>query len=290
MTDQERYLWDLSGYLILRGVLDPAEIDAANAAIDHYAHTIEHGADNRLAKDSHSLRGTGRPTLHGLLRLAPPHCEPFRRMLAHPAVVMRLNAMCSSGFRLDHGPLLIAGVKGTEGFTLHGEGEPFRLSVGYRGRNGTSYCAGVTVQWQLRDVAAGDGGFACVPGSHKSRYPKPDGVRTADDHRGTVVQPAMRAGDVLFFMDGALTHGTLPWRGSGERRSILFKYASRCAVRQWPDPAQAEPESYWDPATVEGMTPEQRAVMYGPNSGRSDLVPALTVDADGTVRAVRPQR
>ena len=290
MTDQERYLWDLSGYLILRGVLDQAETDAANAAIDHFAASIERGADNTLAKDSRSLRGTGRPTLHGLLRLAPPHCEPFRRMLAHPAVAMRLNAMCQPGFRLDHGPLLIAGVKGTEGFTLHGEGEPFRPSVGYHGRNGASYCAGVTVQWQLRDVAAGDGGFACVPGSHKSRYPKPDGVRTADDHRGTVVQPAMRAGDVLFFMDGALTHGTLPWRGAGERRSILFKYASRCAVRQWPDPAQAEPESFWDPAFVDGMTPEQRAVMHGPNSGRSDLVPALTVDADGTVRAVRPQR
>lgn len=182
-------------------------------------------------------------------------------------------------------PLLIAGVKGTEGFTLHGEGEPFRPWVGYHAANGVSYCAGVTVTWQLRDVAAGDGGFACVPGSHKSRYPKPDGVRTADDHRGTVVQPAMRAGDVLFFMDGALTHGTLPWRGAGERRSILFKYASRWAVRHWPDPAQAEPESYWDPAFVDGMTPEQRAVMYGPKSGRSDLVPALTVDADGTVRA-----
>ena len=289
MTDQERYFWDLSGYLVVPGVLDRSEIDAANAAIDHHAGSIQLGSDNRLAGDSRSLRGTGRPTMHGLLRLAPPHCDPFRSMLAHPAVVMRLNAMCRPGFRLDHGPLLIAGMKGTEGFTLHGAGEPFLLSVGYHGRNGMSYCAGVTVQWQLRDVAAGDGGFACVPGSHKSRYPKPDGVRTADDHRGTVVQPAMRAGDVLFFMDGALTHGTLPWRGSGQRRSILFKYASRCAVRQWPDPAQAEPESFWDPAMVEGMTPEQRAVMYGPSSGYAGSVPELTVDPDGTVRADLPQ-
>ena len=50
MTDRERYFWDLSGYLILRGVLDPAEIAAANAAIDHYAGSIERGADNTLAR------------------------------------------------------------------------------------------------------------------------------------------------------------------------------------------------------------------------------------------------
>lgn len=38
------------------------------------------------------------------------------------------------------------------------------------------------------------------------------------------------------------------------------------------------------------MTPEQRAVMYGPNSGHATSVPELTVDADGTIRAVRIQR
>ena len=265
-------------------MLDSAEIAAANAAIDQYAERIEHGSDNRLARDSRSLRGTGRPTLHGLLQLDPPHCDPFRRMLVHPAVVMRLNAMCQPGFRLDHGPLLIAGVQGTEGFTLHGAGEPFRAVTGYHTRNRMSYCAGVTVTWQLRDVGAGDGGFACVPGSHKSRYPMPAGVRTTDDHHDTVVQPVMRAGDVLFFMDGALTHGTLPWRGAGERRSILFKYASRCAVRAWPGGSLPDPERYWGAEAVDGMTPEQRAVMHAPGKGQLDAVHALTVDPDGTVR------
>ncbi|MDE0219696.1 MAG: hypothetical protein OXJ90_10525 [Spirochaetaceae bacterium] len=48
--------------------------------------------------------------------------------------------------------------------------------------------------------------------------------------------------------------------------------------------------SHWDPAIVERMTPEQRAVMYGPNSGHATSVPELTVDADGTIRAVRIQR
>ena len=103
--------------------------------------------------------------------------------------------------------------------------------VAYHHQNGTMYCGGVTVTWQLADVRAGDGGFACVPGSHKSQFPMPKGVRTADDDLGLIVQPEMKAGDVLFFMDGALTHGTQPWRSERQRRSVLFKYAARSAVR-----------------------------------------------------------
>ena len=47
--------------------------------------------------------------------------------------------------------------------------------------------------------------------------------------------------------------------------------------------AVCAPEVYWDENLVEGMTPEQRAVMFGPCSapGRNDLY--LTVDEDGRV-------
>ena len=34
----------------------------------------------------------------------------------------------------------------------------------------------------------------------------------------------MSAGDVVFFSE-ALTHCTIPWRGAGDRLSLLYKYA-----------------------------------------------------------------
>ncbi len=284
MDPRERYFWDLNGYLILRGVLGAAEVDAANEAIDHYSHTMEMDEANRGARDSRSLRGTGRQTLHGLLELDKPYCDAFRDMLAHPALVARLNVMCGTGFRLDHGPLLISGVKGTEGLTMHGAGEPHRPFVAYHHQNGTTYCGGVTVTWQLANVNAGDGGFACVPGSHKSRFPMPSGVRTADDDMGLIVQPEFKAGDLLFFMDGALTHGTLPWTSDGKRRSVLFKYAARSAVRYGPAQDLAAPEIFWGGGTVEGMTEEQLAVMWGPYTGRDGKVPSLEVSEGGVVR------
>ena len=284
MDERERYFWDLTGYLIVKDVLTPEELAVANEAIDQNADKIQIGEENVGAKGSEALRGTGRPTLGSLLELEQPYCEPFRNMLAHPAVVMRLNTMCGRRFRLDHGPLMIGGVKGTVGLTLHGAGESHRPHVAYHHQNNVPYCGGVTVSWQLTDVNEGDGGFVCVPGSHKSKYSMPSGVRTCDDDLGVVVQPSMKAGDVLFFMDGAQTHGTHPWQSENPRRSILFKYASQSSVRSGPARSLSVPNVWWSEELVEGMTEEQKAVMYGPYSNYQSEIPLLTVDEDGTVR------
>ena len=82
------------------------------------------------------------------------------------------------------------------------------------------------VTFFLADAAAGDGGFACIPGSHKSNRlgDLPEEVRTFDSPRSYVVQPAVEAGDALFFTE-ALIHGTMRWTASHERRSLLFKYS-----------------------------------------------------------------
>ena len=246
-------------------------------------HQMQQSPDNGGARgESNALQGTGQQTLPNLLELPHPHCEPFRRLLVHPQVVFRLNTMCGKGFRHDHGPWVSYSPKETEGLILHGAGEPHRPYVAYHHQNGQSYCAGVTVTWQLADCKAGDGGFACVPGSHKAKFPMPAGVRSCDEPLDVVHQPALQAGDVIFFMDGAQTHGTLPWKSDVPRRAALYKYAGRTATRTGVSSELAKPEVYWDEAIVEGMTPEQRAVMYGPCSSISQKL-HLQVDADGNV-------
>ena len=283
MDARERYFWDLTGYLVVRNVLTAEELSECNAAIDHCMERMQQSPDNGGARgESNVLQGTGQQTLPNLLELPHPHCEPFRRLLVHPQVVSRLNAICGKGFRHDHGPWVSYSPKGTEGLILHGAGEPHRPYVAYHHQNGQFHCAGVTVTWQLADCKAGDGGFACVPGSHKAKFPMPAGVRSCDEPLDVVHQPALKAGDVIFFMDGAQTHGTLPWTGDAPRRSALYKYASRTATRSGVSIKLAAPEVYWDEAIVEGMTPEQRAVMYGPCSSISQKL-HLQVDADGNV-------
>ena len=199
MNARERYFWDLNGYLVLRGVMDEEWLQTANEAIDRFEDRVEVGEE--LARGSKTLAGTGRPLLSGLLELPEPYCDPFRRMIAHPVVEHRLNWMGASG----------EAVKGTSGHTLHDANEPLNPGRGYIYQIGRSYCEAVTVTWQLRDVSAADGGFACVPGSHKAFYRMPPGIRSCDEDMGLVKHVEMKAGDVLFFGDGGPTHGTLAW-------------------------------------------------------------------------------
>ncbi len=281
MPAEERYFFDLSGYLVVRNALTSHEVAECNASINHYAErvstrSIETGG---LAGGSSALKGAqGRKELTGMLGWPAPYREPFRRLIVHPVVVSRLNEMSGKGFRLDHGPLLIGAEPGAEGHQLHGAGEPFGPSVWYHQQNGRMYCRGVTVAWQLADVNEGDGGFCIVPGSHKTREPTPAGVRSVEDHMDLVVQPVMNAGDVLFFAESA-THGTLPWEGGHERRSVLYKYASRAAARA--TGRHFRPEARWGD-WVRDLSPEQRAVLYGPGVHTGNDFPRLESDGEKT--------
>ena len=291
MTPRERYYWDLTGHLVLRGVLTPDEVDAGNAALDHAAERIENGTDaysESLRKDSNPkwLNGTWvrtRPDTPFLLMLKSPHCDLWRRLLAHPEIVPRMNAMCGPGFRLDSGPVYIGGVVGTHIHKLHGAGEPHKPYVGYHATSGAGFAGAVTVAYLLTDAGPDDGGFACAPGSHKARYPIPPGVRTTEEDLGCVENPSLKAGDALFFMDGALTHGARPWLAAHPRRTVLYKYACRTAARRGTALTNLEPRMQWDDDVIQGMPAEQRAVMYGPSSSPQTDSPYLQVSDEGVV-------
>ena len=121
-----------------------------------------------------------------------PWCEPFRSLLAHPVILPRLNEILGEGCRLDH----LYGIvmrKGTEGHVLHGAGTSNDLTHFYRFHNGHMRCGLTVVSWILTDCGPGDGGFACIPGSHKSKYDMPPDVRTFEDDLGVVEKPNVKA-------------------------------------------------------------------------------------------------
>jgi ectoine hydroxylase-related dioxygenase (phytanoyl-CoA dioxygenase family) len=111
------------------------------------------------------------------------------------------------------------------------------------------------VAWQLTDVNPGDGGFCCIPGSHKSNCPCPPDIKRYEAHQDVVLQVAAPAGSAVIFTE-ALTHGTLPWRGQGERRSILFKYSPGFLAWGGGYPPSEE--------LLEDLAPEAQLVMERP--------------------------
>lgn len=201
LSDLERYFFDLYGYVVRHGALSPDDVDALNRAIDGL-HLPTAGSSIESQR------------FVGFLE----RDQIFRDLLDHEAVLEPILEMCGPTARLDHAYGIVMS-PGTNGLGLHGGGTPHDPSQFYEVRGNRMYNGLVSVQWALVDHLPGDGGFCCIPGSHRANFPRP-----ADHPPSWVVDVPLRAGDVLIFTEG-LTHGTSTWRGDGPRRTLLYKYA-----------------------------------------------------------------
>ncbi len=228
MNEDEKYLFDLNGYLVIENVLTPEEIDAANEAIDrHQDQGTLRPRELTLDGGSEALKGAhGRGDLGGMLNWEDPWCNPFREMLIHPHIVPYLNEILGTGFRMDHQMFLLWMDKGAEGFVFHGSSGPnFDPNQYYIFRNGKMHNGLTVVSFQLTDVNPGDGGLIVIPGSHKSNLPCPKEMRGYQKYQEHVRQIVCKAGDVAIFTE-AVTHGTLPWNADHPRRSIMTRYTA----------------------------------------------------------------
>ena len=228
MNEEEKYLFDLNGYLIIDKVLTSAEVAQANEAIDRHIHQGSlRSRDASLDGDSPTLRGDkGRGELHGMLEWDEPWCLPFRDMLVHSKIIPHLHEILGKGFRMDHDMCLLWMDKGAEGFWFHGSSGPgFDPNSYYIFRDGKMHNGLTVVAFQLADVNPGDGGLAVIPGSHKSNFECPREMLLYKKHREHVKEVVCKAGDVIIFTE-ALTHGTVPWTNDHQRRAILTRYTA----------------------------------------------------------------
>lgn len=240
MTDEERYLFDLQGYLVIPDALSTPQLARLNAVLD--------GALAEADKPGANTHRFGR--MLGRDRA-------FRELIDNPQITPHLEAILGRGFRLDHdyADVIRSGL-GPIGATLHGGGTPFRPAEYYHVRDGRIHSGLAVIAYNLRDVSPDDGGFACVPGSHKSAFRFPDAWRDLEQPHAAVRRVTGPAGTAILFTE-ALTHGTLPWRGSEERRTVFFKYSP--APLSWA-------ASYYDAEEYPDLSDRQEAILEPPNA------------------------
>jgi ectoine hydroxylase-related dioxygenase (phytanoyl-CoA dioxygenase family) len=248
VTDHDRYLFDLQGYLVIEDALDPGQVRRADAAVDALL------ADADPDAPTVSI-GTG----GGELLRAD---GVFLELLDNPRVSAVLEETVDPDFRLDHEYVHVLrpgiGATGLSSAVLHGGGTPFDHSQYFHFHDGRSYSGLTVVAYFLRDVNPGDGGLAVVPGSHKANLPLPPDWTGLDEPHPIVRAVTGPAGTAVVFTE-ALTHGTLPWRGAGERRTLFYKFSPHPVSWAW---------RYHDAGDFEGLTDRQRRILEAPN-GRS---------------------
>lgn len=251
MDDAMRDAFARQGYIVVPDVLDQQQLDELNRVYD--SHVLEReetlsaagtdrqkrfyigGRDKDETMDRHGNTYTGRrfwskaymdlidnetmlPILEELLGdpawgHAPAHVPADLRPL----------------FRLDHDNIHYKpGRKPADGPDKGG---------GLHGGPGNFH---ITCVYELKSVGPGDGGFGCVAGTHKPanelklqaidgdwRWNWCDTKWTSQlpnwDQDVPVHRVEAKTGDCILFSE-KLKHGTIPWAGLGERRTLFYKY------------------------------------------------------------------
>jgi len=229
MTEEEKFLFDLNGYLVRPSVLARAEIDAIVDQLD------------RIHHDPQSLPVHQRDVPSG----------PSAITIDHPAVLEVLHEVIGPNLHIE----VVSGVwrhRGQGFFDLH-MGGPMKTDpiFGYRYADGKIYAGMVRVVFELTDIAEDDCATWFLPGSHKSNFPIHAKHHSFNKPNRS---PYLRgyscpAGSVLFFSENTC-HGAPLWNRDTPRISIFLAYSHVATCHQRPMIRKE---------VLEGLTREQQA-------------------------------
>ena len=235
LSDEERYLFDVNGYLVRRGVLGPSDIERIHREIDALGLSDP-------GPDINSQRFNGLLDAGGLLR----------DLVDHDAVIDIVRELCGEMVRLDHA-YGITMSPNTSGLGLHGGGAPFDAAQYYAVDGDGIHTGLVAAQWAVSPHPIGHGGFCCIPGSHKAHFNRPTSIGL---EHAIVVHVALEPGDLVVFTE-ALTHGTIRWSAPFNRRSLLYKYS--------PGSSSWDRRPACSPETLPLLTDRQRRLCQPPS-------------------------
>ena len=180
----------------------------------------------------------------------------MRDLIAHPKVLPYLEELLDPDLRFDEGQVLFAR-KGAGALILHNGHTPWEYPpLTYQVRGEKIYAGHLIVAFCLTDALEEHGGFAVVPGSHKSSFPIPDEYAGWEKVGPFVRRVPVRAGAVVLFADTA-THGSWPWEADFERRVVFCRYTA--GMVQHSSPAPVPEDTVFD-----DWTPTERRILRPP--------------------------
>lgn len=234
VTEMDRYLFDLNGYLVIRGALSETEVTDCNDSLDEM-HDCKPG-EWRGRVQGHNFTGH-----HEGLNLQQIYetGAAWERLIDHPSWIATVTHFIGTdvqNFDCHHGPLFIdenfASIRGPgQAIGLHSGGHERVTRCQFRYHDGRFHCGQINVLVALNDVGTGDGATMVIPGSHKSNIIHPEfGRSQITTDRGTsvdgitgAIEVHLNAGDAILFVD-AIMHGSARRINEGQRRIVVYRY------------------------------------------------------------------
>lgn len=232
-SDMERYLFDLNGFLVLKGALSAQEVTDCNRVLDR----MQDSQPGQWHGHVHGHNFTGAHeglNLQQIYEAGPA----FERLIDHPSwigKVIHFIGTDSNNFDGHHGPCFIdenfASIRGPgQAIGIHSGGHERVTRCQFRYHDGRFHCGQINVLTALNDIGPGDGATMVIPGSHKSNIKHPEFDRAAMADTATsvdgvtgAIEVHLKAGDAILFVD-AIMHGSAARVNSGQRRITVYRY------------------------------------------------------------------
>lgn len=224
LTAEEKWFFDLTGYMVLPQVIAPEVVQKMLALGDVWHDLAEDQLPPPLRSyhDPRTLPSTPR-SIDNVIYGDPI----FQELVLNPQIMRVVLTLT------DNHPQLIAATytrnfKDEDDIALHsGHDGGIRLPANdYQANGDKVFATFINAAVSLVDVPPG-AGFVCVPGSHKSNFPCPEAV-TIYDGPPIIHNVPVRAGDCVIFTE-ALRHGGRGWPLDEPRRTIFVRYSTSYA-------------------------------------------------------------
>ncbi|TVQ27478.1 MAG: hypothetical protein EA382_03645 [Spirochaetaceae bacterium] len=230
VSEMDRYLFDLRGYLVLPKAIDGDHVARLNAGIDEipamnpgdwfgYVHRENFEASRGIAYQQIYEAGA-----------------PFEELIDHRAWIDHVKEFIGGEgtFDYNHGELFIdenfASIRGPGGaIGLHSGGHERVKRTQFRFDNGRFMCGQINILIALTPIGPGDGATMVIPGSHKSSFIHPQfakqkiGDGASVDGVEGAIEVHLEPGDAILFVD-ALSHGSARRVNDGDRRILVYRY------------------------------------------------------------------
>ena len=259
VSDLDRYLFDLQGYLVLRGAVARDHVARMNGVIDAlppmepgdwfgYVHREKFEASRGIAYQQVYEAG-----------------EPFEELVDHPSWIEKVKTFVGGAGTHDYnnGELFIdenfVSIRGPGGaIGLHSGGNHPVKRTQYRYHAGDFMCGQINILLALTDIGPGDGATMVIPASHKANLEHPQfatqriGEGASVDGVEGAIEVHLAAGDAILFVD-ALSHGSARRVNSGDRRIVVYRYGPAWGTFRF---------GYWPSSELlERLTPARRAIV-----------------------------
>lgn len=220
LTEEEKWQFDLHGFLVLKNVIPSNEIKEMLAILIYW-----------LSIDESDLPTPMRRTRQEPCKTHIDHIQYghklFQDLAMNPDIMRVVSGLTMNAPRLFHYNFTKM-TKYDSPQSFHRDDSGFKFPPGFRNphndyqaASGHIYCNHLATWVALVDVPP-ETGLCLVPGSHKSLFQTPLNLPVKHNPPTSITLP-MRAGDVVIFSTNLL-HDASPWTEDYPRMNIFQRY------------------------------------------------------------------